>query len=432
MCGLWGVVGNTIGKNEIACFRDLGLISSLRGLDSTGITVVSKAKKNKWNVEYYKDATDSTNFLFYNKKTHNLLENTRNVFAIMGHARAATIGNVTADNAHPFHVGNIVGMHNGTIFSLGNKNKTDSQHLYENIAEHGIQKALNDINGSAAYALTWVNAQTSTLHILRNNQRSLWCMLEKSGNLMFYASEKSFLDLINERSTRIFHAPHAVAEDTLFTLKFGEIKLEKEEVRRRVVVPASFSRVVKDGDYIPANQSVVPVQTVGPPFVPSSIPEGPALAVRHAAPDFEVEYDTERDKFDPCHEVFPQKPHAGYPFKVHLRHPDLPSKFLKILRFNDFYGRYRAPAEIGPILDQGCIISGVKATLNDTLYWIAPDMYVMPWHKDDSFVKETLQAYELKQPKMARACYASAIALHKHAQSMAARAVEQNNTVHIN
>lgn len=108
MCGLWGVVGNTIGKNEIACFRDLGLISSLRGLDSTGITVVSKAKKNKWNVEYYKDATDSTNFLFYNKKTHNLLENTRNVFAIMGHARAATIGNVTADNAHPFHVGNIV------------------------------------------------------------------------------------------------------------------------------------------------------------------------------------------------------------------------------------------------------------------------------------------------------------------------------------
>lgn len=117
---------------------------------------------------------------------------------------------------------------------------------------------------------------------------------------------------------------------------------------------------------------------------------------------------------------------------MHLRHPDLPSKFLKILRFNDFYGRYRAPAEILPILDQGCIISGIKATLNDTLYWIAPDMYVMPWHKDDSFVKETLQAYELKQPKMARACYASAIALHKHAQSMAARAVEQNNTVHIN
>ena len=414
MCGLWGVVGNTIGKNEIACFRDLGLISSLRGLDSTGLSVVSRAKKNKWNVEYYKDATDATNFLFYNKRTYSILEKTNNIYAIMGHARAATIGTIETKNAHPFHVGKILGMHNGTINSLGSKEKTDSEHLYEKIAELGVQNALNSLTGAAAYALTWVDSKENTFHILRNNQRSLWCMIEKSGNLMYYASEKGFLDLINERSNRLFHAPHLIAEDMLFTLKFGEFDLKKEEVRRRVVVPANFQRKEEPKP----SQSVVPL---GPPFLPSSIPDGPALEVRNNAPEFEIEYDTERDKFDPCVEVFPTKPHAGYPFKVHLRHPELPSKFLKILRFNDFYGRYRAPSDIWPLLEQGCIISGTKATINDTIYWIAPDLYVMPWHKDDPFVKECLESLDLKQGKIARPCYASAMALNQHHKALEAR-----------
>lgn len=431
MCGLFGVIGNNIGKEEVNCFRDLGIISSLRGLDSTGISVVTKAKKNRWNLEYYKDATDPTNFLFYNKKTYNLLYNTKNVFALMGHARAATIGSVIPENAHPHHVGHILGMHNGTINSLGDKNKTDSECLFERIAEKGIQEALNSITGNLAYALTWLDSKTNTINILRNENRPLYGMVAKTGGLMYYASERLFLEIINERATRIFNTPSMIGVDTLFSLKFGETSFEKKEVRRQLApFFGGFSRKPLD-DEIPFHAPT----TVGPATVPVhqgvDKTEGPSLTVLNAVEPLCVEYETEIAKFDPCHEVFPQRPVSGYPFKVRLRHPDLPTQFLKILRFNDFYGRYRSPVEIAPLLDQGCIISGIKATVNDTVYWIAPDLYVMPQHKDDTFVKETIAVYDLKQPKMARACYASAIGLHKLAQSIAARNKEQTK-VYVN
>jgi len=427
LCGLFGVIGKSIGKNEVACFRDLGLISSLRGLDSTGLIIVSKAKKNRWNIQYRKDATDSTNFLYYNKNVSQLLDKTQNVCAIMGHARAATVGTIIPENAHPFHVDKIVGMHNGTIMTLGTKDKTDSQHLYENISKMGVQKALDDIVGGAAYALTWVDSVKNEIKILRNYQRPLFCMLAKGNDLLYYASERKFLEIIAERSNRSFHDPHLIAEDTLFSIKFGSLDLEKEEVRRKFIPTAPVFPLKADGE-IPLNKSVVPI---GPPFIPSSIPDGPSIAVQNAVPAVTVEYETELEKFDPAHEVFPAKPHTGYPFKVQLRNPDLPTQFFKILRFNDFFGHYRAPNEISPLLDQGCIISGVKATLNDTVYWISPDLYVMPWLKDDPFVRECISVYDLKQPKMARACYASASALMKHKRNLDARA-QEGNKVYVN
>jgi predicted glutamine amidotransferase len=61
---------------------------------------------------------------------------------ILGHTRAATVGEVSIPNAHPFEVGNIIGVHNGSVGNYKEMNEkygrtfeVDSQHLFAHINE---------------------------------------------------------------------------------------------------------------------------------------------------------------------------------------------------------------------------------------------------------------------------------------------------------
>src|SRR3977135_3430315 len=61
---------------------------------------------------------------------------------VIGHTRRATSGAVTVPNAHPFHIGDIIGVHNGYIFEHEENNRkykrdynVDSMHLIAHIAE---------------------------------------------------------------------------------------------------------------------------------------------------------------------------------------------------------------------------------------------------------------------------------------------------------
>ena len=62
---------------------------------------------------------------------------------VMGHTRRATVGAITELNCHPFHIGKIIGAHNGHISNWAELNKTynrqyevDSQHIFAHIAEN--------------------------------------------------------------------------------------------------------------------------------------------------------------------------------------------------------------------------------------------------------------------------------------------------------
>jgi predicted glutamine amidotransferase len=64
------------------------------------------------------------------------------VMMIAGHTRQATMGTITPENTHPFQIGGVVGMHNGSLsnhFDLGKKYErkfdVDSMHLIAHIAE---------------------------------------------------------------------------------------------------------------------------------------------------------------------------------------------------------------------------------------------------------------------------------------------------------
>lgn len=76
---------------------------------------------DKWNVTYH----DSDEYM--------ILKTQRPYIA---HFRYATVGKVCRENCHPFNITDKeILFQNGTVYGLGNKNKTDTQHMAEILAD---------------------------------------------------------------------------------------------------------------------------------------------------------------------------------------------------------------------------------------------------------------------------------------------------------
>jgi predicted glutamine amidotransferase len=211
---------------------------TLRGRDSTGVAAI----KPDFSCEVYKTTVPGDEFIHL-PKYHHLLG--LNDVCWIGHNRFKTVGEATRDNAHPFLVvdedddGLLVGAHNGTL-----KNKyvlpdhtlfgTDSEALYNHIANVGIEAAASIIDG--AWALTWFDMTTSNLHVLRNEERTLFYAFEEGKKTMFWASEDWMLHAAMNRNNCKIDATgiRSFAKDTLYTIASplkhtDEITLEKKE-----------------------------------------------------------------------------------------------------------------------------------------------------------------------------------------------------------
>lgn len=116
----------------------------------------------------------------------------------IGHNRAATIGDKSRINAHPFKCGSITGVHNGTLdkesfFELAARLDqtygTDSETIFQHIETYGIEDTVPRLQG--AYALVWYNSKAQSLNMIKNYKRPLFtCKVErKEGAVLTWASE---------------------------------------------------------------------------------------------------------------------------------------------------------------------------------------------------------------------------------------------------
>lgn len=204
MCGQTGVAGNLFSTSG-AIFRELLYGTQLRGVDSTGLACVFNTpsdKKVPYSFDLYKKPLTASDFLQMDW-VHKAIESSSSMTALIGHTRAATVGNITGKNAHPFHSGRIILTHNGTLWGSGGLKEydttqsTDSANIARHMNEYGEKETLKGLTG--AFSLVWFNLEKGTLNFARNGERPMFLAIEDKQRV-YWASELEQLAWILRRN----------------------------------------------------------------------------------------------------------------------------------------------------------------------------------------------------------------------------------------
>lgn len=206
-------------------FKDLLFVDTVRGLDSTGVFTVNAADE----VNVLKRTVDGPVFIQLNqyaKVVHDPF--TSKILA--GHNRWATKGAVNHDNAHPFHHGDVIMMHNGTLKSGHgltdfNSFRTDSEAIAYNLSlvePKDAGKVISDLHG--AFALVWYDCRDKSLNFIRNSERELYIASDnkKETKAIVWASEPSMINFAINRPNRdlTVEEPELLEEMQHYKMKF--------------------------------------------------------------------------------------------------------------------------------------------------------------------------------------------------------------------
>lgn len=259
MCGLTALIGTDIEQVHVLAFQKLAQLSALRGQDSVGFFDFHlRPARNEKECRYYKELGSAGLYFgeggrWDNSFYWNRYFTKKNVFnapvVMVAHARAATKGAVEKKNAHPFHRGDILGVHNGTIhntFENREKFDTDSEALFAYMNANGEAKGLDMVNQlwSAAYALLWVNLKERTFNIARSQERTLFYTKHKHKDVAFLSSDKLFLQAVLQYISKDFEEVLLLPKEEWFVFSLNRKDLlstqetVKIKARTHVVVPS--------------------------------------------------------------------------------------------------------------------------------------------------------------------------------------------------
>lgn len=235
MCGIIGVFTNEDKKlwNERkSFFRQALFADTLRGFHSTGLMFLDKTDGA---LNTFKRAIPAPDVLDM-KQFDKFMSNMDDYWMAVGHNRAATKGKINNQNAHPFHCGDIVGVHNGTLVSMHQLDDNrdfdvDSECIFHNIDKNGAKETIEKLNG--AFALVWWNVETETMHIIRNKERPLCYAVCEENQSIYFASEPLMLAWICERNSIKIGQIQPFEEMVEYVFTPGDVlnfeKIEREE-----------------------------------------------------------------------------------------------------------------------------------------------------------------------------------------------------------
>ena len=233
MCGLTMVAG-PLGLKHKEFFAQALQCNSLRGEDSTGMfSVINK------NAEVFKKAVGGADFMQMRRSKALVLGADK---VLVGHNRAATVGSVIDDNAHPFVHGDITLVHNGTLrnrHNFGNYNRFD-------VDSEFIANALNDTDDPAdviseidgAFALIWYNSQVNKVFLVRNDERPLVTTITKDGVLLC-GSEPGLIQWVAQRNGLEFGPLNFLKSMSLLTLDLEGMTTSYRNIEKKLVVPVN-------------------------------------------------------------------------------------------------------------------------------------------------------------------------------------------------
>lgn len=223
MCGIHGLINldTSYFSDGPKYIAEAFVANSLRGMDSSGIFQLDKAFKPFM----HKDTKCGSAYINEGVVKTFLGDAARSPLTLC-HVRAATVGHVKKENAHPFLVNDaggkrIIGVHNGTLYNWqakkGAKDYTvDSNWALSHIAEEGID-AFKDFSG--AYCFAWWDENNPTkFQMARNSQRPMHFMISKNKKQLIFGSEAMMVAWLAERN-KISVEPevYSLEEQRLYT-----------------------------------------------------------------------------------------------------------------------------------------------------------------------------------------------------------------------
>lgn len=208
MCGICGFNGALEKRPNIDALKILGILNEERGKDSAGMVLNNKIYK-KGNKTTFRELVQELKINKQNVKG--------NVFI---HTRAATVGALTADNAHPYLFEeegkpSMIFMHNGTIrnidalatkYNVDTKDcLTDSRKLGKIIYEGNLD-VLKEYTGAASIAFYYLDKPEEVY--LWNGasqkgkdyymERGLYYVVLPNGTMYFSSQDDHLLNALNQ------------------------------------------------------------------------------------------------------------------------------------------------------------------------------------------------------------------------------------------
>lgn len=239
MCGLIGIISKQQSgfyAPQADLFEEMFVANTVRGLDSTGAFLVTR--KNA--VRVIKHETHPLNLIATDSWKRFRESIVREGRILIGHNRAATKGEISNENAHPFVEDHIVLVHNGTIHNHKSiaDTKVDSHAIAIGIKEKGYKETLQKIHG--AWALIWYDQLERTLNLTTNADRPLGYL--ETSDQIFIASELPMLYwLLSRKNIKVKKdSAKYLNKNELIRISVDPFKLESFDITKEIEPVRNF------------------------------------------------------------------------------------------------------------------------------------------------------------------------------------------------